>query len=420
MTLNTHTTASLDIRLNEQLLIECVRANPDLARIRELLERPDFVWAPFWTLAGEQHVQPLVGHVLSDSTLPGSLPDEARHATRAARLQTTINNMATHAELDAVVTLLSQHSIPSVTLKGTYLAERLFSSLDARRCGDIDILVPEEDWHTARRLLEDAGYEPAATVNPGVLQHAFHDVPLVRVAHGRAFIVELHRQLTDPRSVTIDYQNLWQRVANEGVRSGNLVGLPPAELLVFLAIHAPKHDTGVMRLLADIDHLISREEELLDWQYAVALARTWHADAILYFVLTLSASLLRTPVPDDVLDAIRPPRWKRALVPLLAGPNAILRPPMPVHLRANRFKIAHCLMLRRGKRVLRSYWRSIMMPPAHTPDSPLAGAAQAVSRPVEGLIWTALAFGSAMRDRLRIGGPPQPRSGIRPAGQRGS
>lgn len=398
----------LAIQIGEDLLIQCARATPDHDAIRDLLARPEFEWDQFWSLAASQHIQPLVAHVLACPTLGDVLPPDARSATKAARLQTTLNNMAIHAELQAIGARLNQHGIPVVPLKGTHLAQRIFSSLDARRCGDIDILVPEGQWDTAHQLLVEAGYRPAGTVNPGVKRHAFHGVPLVRVAHGRAFVVELHRQLTDPRCLTIDYTALWERIAAAECEPGQLPGLPTEELLVFLAIHAPKHDTGVLRLFADIDHLIAREGESIDWDNVVNIANDWHASAMLYFVLTLARSLLSTPASEEALRRLRPPGWKRVIVPLLVDTHAILRPPMPAHLRANRFRIAYCLMLQHGGRVLQSYWHYIMMPPRRTPETPLVSATQTIRRPFGGIAWTVLAVGSALRDRVRLRTPTLP------------
>lgn len=396
------TAHSAEIQINEELLLACVRASPDHAAILGLLERPGFAWESFWTLASSQQVQPLVARILSDTTLKASLPPDARQAVKAARVQTTLSNMANQAELQTIAARLTEHGIPVVPLKGTQLAQRLFDSLDARRCGDIDILVPEDDWDAAYRVLIEAGYQPAAAVRPGIERHTFHGVPLVRIANGRAFQVEVHRQLTDPRFMTIDYRPLWERVALTTVQPGRLADLPAEELLVFLAIHAPKHCNGGLRLLADIDRLLRREGVALDWSYVVTLAKAWHADAILYFVLTLSAALLLTPIPDDALSAIRPPAWKRVMVPFLVGPQTILRPPAALHLRSKRFQIAYCLMLQRGGRVLRSYWHYIVMPPRLAPENALLGVTQAVRRPLDGLAWTALALGSALRDRYRI------------------
>ncbi|HEX5166447.1 MAG TPA: nucleotidyltransferase family protein [Thermomicrobiales bacterium] len=397
--------AQLPLRPNEELLLQTVRAAPDPVRLGALLARTDFDWRPFWTLAGDQHVQPLVARVLADSRLACMLPDEARETMTAVRRQTTLHNMSTDAELNRIGAILAAAAIPFAPLKGTQLTRRLFGGLDARRCGDIDILVAESHWQAAHTLLTGAGYQPAAEVRPGVESHAFHGVPLVRVGNGQAFIVELHRKLTDPRFVTIDYRELWQRL--EPAESGppGQMELPAADLLVFLAIHAPKHSTGILRLLADIDHLIAREADRLDWQSVIRLARDWHADTILACVLQLATALLETPVPDDAIQALRPARWKRVTIPFLVGPETILHPPAAAHLRAKRFRIAYCLMLQRSGRELRSYWHYIMMPPSLRPEHALARVSLAIRQPLDGLAWTALTLASATRDRVRSRAP---------------
>jgi hypothetical protein len=392
----------LHLRPNETLLLQAVRAAPDLDRLSALLARPDADWRSFWTLAGDQHVQPLVARILADSQLACKLPVEARETMKAVRRQTTLHNLAIDAELNRISETLAAAGIPFAPLKGTQLARRLFGALDARRCGDIDILVAERQWPAAHALLTGSGYQPAAEVRPGVELHAFHGVPLVRVANGQAFIVELHRQLTDPRFVTIDYPTLWERMQ---LGSTGRLELPAAELLVFLAIHAPKHSTGILRLLVDIDHLIVNESERIDWQGVVDLARNWNADTILAFVLRLATALLDTPVPDEVRQQLRPPHWKHVTVPFLVGPETVLRPPAAAHLRAKRFRIAYCLMLRRGGRELRSYWHYIMMPPGLQPSNPLARVSLSVRRPLDGLAWTTLALASATRDRVRPRAP---------------
>ncbi len=390
-----------DLHISEALLLESVRANSDRSTIEDLLQRPDFDWDSFWSLAALQQVQPLVARTLADASFAELVSPEAKLAMKAARMQIMLSNMAIHAELQAINTRLQEYGIPMVPLKGTQLAQRLFGSLDARRCGDIDILVPEGHWDAAHRILVDVGYRPAAGVRPGVERHRFHGVPLIRAANGQAFMVEIHRQLTDPRFMTIDYGKLWKNRALVDTQPGTLAGLPVEELLVFLAIHAPKHDTGILRLLADIDHLVNRDGQMIDWDHVVSLSKAWHADAILYFMLTLSSTLLKTSVPDIVLKRIRPSIWKRHAVPFLVGPQTILRPPATLHLRTNRFRIAYCLMLQRNRRVMHSYWHYIIMPPRIAPENAIIAMTQSARRPFDGLAWTALSVGSAIRDRFR-------------------
>jgi len=391
--------------LEEQTLLDCVRANPGHDRIREGLSQPAFDWECFWALAGEQQVQPLVARVLASPDFRDLLPPDAVSALHAVRLQTTATNLASDAELRRVIERLREHDIDAVPLKGTRLAQRLFGAYDARRCGDIDLLVPERDWDTAHRLLCEAGYAPAVDVRPGVSKHSFHDVPLVRTAGRHGYVVELHRQLSDPRFVAIDYQWLWGKIRERSERTQQPLDLPTEALLIFLAVHAPKHYSGLLRLLADIDHLIAREVDELVWDDVVRIAHDWHADAILYFVLSLASGLLETPIPAATLRELQPPRWRRVVVPMLAGPVAVLRPPMPANLRANRFRLAYCLMLRHSGRELRSYWHYIVMPPQATHSQIITRIALAARRPIDGMAWTTLAIGSAVWDRIRVCSP---------------
>lgn len=396
--------APVDPRIR-RVLLDCVSGH-DRQGLASMLESPDFNWTNLWALAEEHHVTPLVAHMLEHQNF-AAVSAEAKRTARNIRVGTLLYNMAVQAELERVGQLLNSATIPATPLKGTQLSKRIFGEVSARRCGDIDLLVPEVQHEHARSLLIDAGYSPIGDVRPGVARHAFHGVPLVRQASGLAFVIELHWGLSDPRFVTIDAEQLWQRV---GAWSGSECGLrplPPEELLVFLAIHLPKHDVGVLRLVADIHHLILSEGDSIEWPHVVDLAEHWHADDMLYFGLSLATQLLDTPLPDDLLGQLQPPRWKRKMVTLLAGPAVILHPPSTAHVRMSRFRIAYCLMLRPLRRSLRAYGHYMLFPPEDKPRNVALGAAALLGRPLSGLartiaaIWTSCRRGSTRTEILR-------------------
>jgi hypothetical protein len=363
-------------------------------------------WQHLWQKAGEQQVEALVARAIDRDCHRERVPEDVRQSAKTARLRIMLYNMAIHAELNRISALLHAQSIPVVPLKGTNLALRLFDDLGARRCGDIDILVPVEHEVAARELLIADGYVSPERVKPGVRKHAFHGVPLVRQNATTRFVVEMHWTLTDPQFVTIDDKALWKRLLQASLPEESLRPLPPEELLLFLTVHMSKHDHGLLRLLADINQLILREGAAIDWEYLVDLAKRWSTEDMAYFGLSFAAALLGTPVPERVLAQLCPGAWKRQAIYSLAGPGAIMQPPAPDYLRISRFRLAYCLMLRSPLLSLRAYWQYILLPPTDQPQTPLASAVAGIQRPFVGLARTSLAVGTSIRDQRRRADTP--------------
>ena len=389
-----------------EALLRLTAASRDVThsdRLTTLLDRPEEDWATLWQLAAEQDVLPLLAHRLA-SVPPASMePPGVRETAAAIRRATLLRNMALQAELQRIGRLLQPADIPMVPLKGTALAQRIFGTLEARRCGDIDILVPENQWGAAYEMLLDDGYRPRERVTPGVKHHAFHGIPLVRESQSGGFVVELHWSLFDRRFVDVDERALWQRVPACHA-NGPLRALPNEELLLFLAVHSTKHSAGGLRLLADLDQLIACERAALDWDRLRQLAADWQASDLLYFPLHASRQLLGTPIPEPMLDALRPPRWKRAVVKRLAGQYAIFRPPVSI-VEETRVALAHCAMLRPATRIPRAYWALVLMPPADDEGSSIGLLTRRARLLLAGLTRSIFAISTSLVARRQ---PPAP------------
>jgi hypothetical protein len=392
------------LRPEEEAILLCVRAerNPEQqARLAELLAPGRMDWAAFWAEAAEQQVAPLVAQTLLASPLAASLPSVALDQARTVRLRTILHNLSAHAELRRIGAVLHARAIPVAPLKGTHVAERLYGSLGARQVGDIDILVPEPQLTEARAVLRELGYAPASGVTRGIAEHPFHGVPWVRQGGSTRFVVELHWGLSDPRFVTIDCEQLWQRIRAASSDREPLRPLPAEETLVFLALHLPKHNIGLLRLLGDIDRLVRREGSSLDWAFALELSRRWSVSAHLYFTLRWAHLLFGTPIPPGVLNQLAPPAWQRGLVELLVGLRAILRPPIWPHLRSNRFRLAYCAMLTPLGRCLHAYLHYLYASFSPSDPTTWGRAAGMLSRLTHGIGWTALVFAGSLVEQVR-------------------
>jgi hypothetical protein len=396
--------AILRLHPEEEAVLLCVRAERSAAqddRLRHLLSA-GMDWDAFWTTASQQQVLPLVARQLTVGSVTDAVPRNIVAEARAIRRLTAGHNLSLDAELERIGRRLQTAGIAAVPLKGTRLALRAYGAIDARQVGDIDILVPGDRLEEARATLRQLGYALAPSVSHGVEEHSFHGVPFVRQGHGTRFVVELHWGLNNPQFVTVDYGELWDRVARctrQSGEAGALRPLPSEETLLFLAFHLPKHDTGQLRLLADIDRLIRREGPGLDWPRLLSLARRWSAPWLLFFALHRAQLLFDTPLPGDALGPLAPARWRRALVASLAGPRAVLRPPAASHLRSNRFRLAYCAMLTPVGRSLEAYRYYLFAPYSARRSRGLWGAAHVLKGAARGLAWTALVFASCVADR---------------------
>jgi hypothetical protein len=332
------------------------------------------------------------------------LPEAVVARARSIRRQTAICNLSCHAELLRLGRALQARGIPAVPLKGTWLAQSLFGGLDARQVGDIDVLVSESQIEHARAVVRALGYATATGVRPGVQRHSFHGVPFVLDGPTGGFQLELHWKLTNPRFATIDYAQLWTRILTASGSERPLRPLPDEENLVFLALHLAKHDRGVLRLLADVDRLVRRTGEALDWAHVLQLADAWSVASLLYFALWRAEALLETPIPGWVLARLRPATWRGALVDLLAGPWAVLRPPSADSLRANRFRLAYCAMLPPLSRAIEAYACYVMLPDGSQQWDQLTKLSDKARGLARGLAWTGLVLGYSLAQRCRFGG----------------
>jgi hypothetical protein len=409
-TTSTSSLQSLRLRPEEEAVVLCTldERNPaQQERLADLVHGDRLDWQRFWDQASLQQVSPVVARTLTGPSLAEATPGHAIDTAKTVRLQTVGRSLALHSELHRIGSAMRARNIPVTPLKGTHLAERLHHALDGRQSGDIDVLVQESDLEAARAVLRQMGYEWSTGVTAGIEDHPFHGVPFVRHGPTCTFVVELHWGLSDPRFITVDYDQLWRRILAQTGSEATLRPLPNEELLVFLALHLPKHDLGVLRLLADIDRLVRLEGATLEWDYVISLAQRWNVAGLLYFALDRSKGFLETPVPGAVIAALRPAAWRRALVGLLAGPQVVVRPPASAHLRSNRSRLAYCAMLSPARRAFDGYFHYLFEPYTFRKAGPLWGPIGKIEGLARGVSWTGWIIASALAEFRRA--EPRPR-----------
>jgi hypothetical protein len=122
-------------------------------------------------------------------------PDTIPVAWRERLLSETLTARVRHAErVDVaceVIEICAREGVPVTLLKGISTSEEFYPSAYLRPMADIDVLVPEREYHRVESVLKAAGYRPAEQFPDAEEQH--HGPPLRHP--GRDVWVEVHRSL---------------------------------------------------------------------------------------------------------------------------------------------------------------------------------------------------------------------------------
>lgn len=160
---------------------------------------------------------------------PDDLGDATRCAIRHARALATAHRL--HAAL-------REAGVRPVFLKGPLLQEWLYADAGTRPFSDLDVAVSPRDAAAARRVLAGLGWRNRTPLYVRPLH--FHDV--FTQPDGDALPVELHRTFVDRANLYRIPADAWfARAQPYRVPGGDLPGLEPEDLLVYLCLHAHKH-----------------------------------------------------------------------------------------------------------------------------------------------------------------------------------
>lgn len=260
-------------------------------------------WTELDRIAAQHRLQPLLHSLHRTSpAVPAPIAANWQMAHRHHALRALVQQ----ADLAETSELLDRAGIPSVALKGAWLAAHAYPDPALRPMRDIDLLVPEAQVRAAFDLLLAAGYvqaEPAEMTLDEIVRIDKHMPPLIAPRGTR---LELHHRLWE-RDGRLDHAS---PAASEAAvlararRGTDGIGYPAAhDLLGHVIVHAVyshRLDCGPLAL-SDVDCLLRAAK--IDWPgfWADAAAQGWRDGARLMLELVL----LYRPGPNIDFSADR-------------------------------------------------------------------------------------------------------------------
>jgi len=222
------------MRAGMQTLLRLLRHEPQTASVSES------EWLAVLTIAEEENLLPwIAAHLIA---MAGQVPDSISRSAAEIRREAQRKAFAWSAALTQMLAAFHRRGIQAISLKGPWLAQRLYGDATLRACSDLDFLVRPSDWAAVEDMLRESGFSPLCSRDQ---RH--------RHWHHAGIHIEPHFRLTAPFDVeNMDCEDVWSRA--QFSKFGGVPGwlLSPADELLFLCIHAARHCFERLSILLDL------------------------------------------------------------------------------------------------------------------------------------------------------------------------
>ena len=307
----------------DRLLLHCARTEMDedtVEEVRRLLGR-ELDWGYLMAASIRHAIPQLLYHNLKAIGAEQAIPPGVLSRLEQMYYANALRHLRFSRALEEVLGAFNERGIEAVVLKGMALAMQVYPVAALRQCGDIDVLVRKEDLLRAEEALLDLGYtaQRESHVDKRFGQQPHH-LPYLK-DEGRIGL-EVHWDLVpQPHPFSLPLPELWARAQPFRVGHIEALALEPADLLLYLSLHAVSAFNLLWVPGIDLRHVCDIAETIrvcaIDWDQLIARARGYRVTRNLYVALYLVGRMLQAPVPHDIQEALQPtdldPGWLEGL-----------------------------------------------------------------------------------------------------------
>ena len=278
-----------------ELLRACCRGEQNVQRAF----RRNLRWDQVFEQASYHRVLPALYRALQGRP---EVPASIQSALAARYLRHCQRVMRFSAELAGILGHFKGQRIPVIVQKGPALAHLLYGDSTMREFGDLDLLVTASDVPRAVEALYQLGYQKYLQLSPrqeeAYLRSGYEYV------FGRGAernLVELQWNLL-PKFYAIDMNihELFARSREQEFDGCRARVLGPEDQLIFLSVHAAKHQWARLGMVQDIAALAGLD---LDWDWVIGKARQSGTFRIVLISLQCAQEVLGCRLPRAITNA---------------------------------------------------------------------------------------------------------------------
>jgi hypothetical protein len=256
------------------------------------------------------HIIPIVHARLTARAAQEDLRADLRNYARTHALQEIARGMFHERRVRRILAEADAAGIPVILLKGAAFQHSLYAPSALRLGSDIDFLVKESDFSRMCDLMARHMTEVFDVKRRYSHETAFQW--MFRSDDRNDPIIEIHRAITSPYVFSIRESDLWASSWPHPAYDSELIRiLSPEDNILHLAVHA----------FRDLDYcthnLLDAHEIWCQWKPDVSRliqkSALWGATGVLYYLLLSIKRIMNTPIPQQVLDRLEPPKFRRML-----------------------------------------------------------------------------------------------------------
>jgi hypothetical protein len=237
---------------------------------------------------------------LKTSGLLESLSPSQRERLEACYFQTLRLNIRLIRDLKQILVAVNQKGIRIVLLQGIILLAQLYSDIGLRPLGDIDLWVLQEDYQVLIGVLESLGYE-RDPLYPNTLRRGLTVLDL------HTHLMGADRIRTRALLICKDQGDIFKDTQVINLDGSEARCLNRYDQVLYLGLHALKHNLDRLLWLADIDALLADWGES-DWAAGWRRAEEWGQRKALCSIVFLLARLFAYRLPIKARTFMRETR----------------------------------------------------------------------------------------------------------------
>ncbi len=229
---------------------------------------------------------------------------------------------------------MDKNGIRMVVLKNGGIMSDMVEDAAACPMEDIDSLVKKSDFKKAHEILLESGltFKFRSEFEFEELEKAFRDGSTeyyITTPAGREMWFELAWRAVAGRWIRLDLEpDCDALIDGSYLAKDTKVGiLSPEDNLLQVSVHTAKHSyvrAPGLRLHLDVERIVAHKE--IDWNVFLEKVSAAHVKTSTYFSLYLAKMLFDTPIPEEVLAALRPSKGKEKRILSLISRAGLLHP----------------------------------------------------------------------------------------------